>query len=59
MSLLLFDSSLVAEELEEKADLKARTAAPPLTPQPTVLFARYDSISHLFSWIILGEDLNL
>lgn len=38
--LLLFDSSLMAEELEEKADLKARMAAPPLTPQQTVLFAR-------------------
>lgn len=38
--MLLFNSSLVAEELEEKADLKARMAAPPLTPQQTVLFAR-------------------
>lgn len=38
--MLLLNSSLVAEELEEKADLKARMAAPPLTPQQTVLFAR-------------------
>lgn len=38
--LLLFASSLTAEEREEKADLKAPMAAPPLTPQQTVLFAR-------------------
>lgn len=39
---LLFDSSLMAEEREEKADLKAQMAAPPLTPQQTVLCARWD-----------------
>lgn len=38
--MLVFHSSLMAEELEEKDDSKARMAAPPLTPQQTVWFVR-------------------
>lgn len=38
--MLIFISSHMAEEQEEKDDLKARTAAPPLTPQQTVSFVR-------------------
>lgn len=38
--MLLFDCSLTAEEREERVDSKVRTAAPPLTPQQTVSFAR-------------------
>lgn len=38
--MLIFISSLMAEEQEEKDVLKARMAAPPLTPQQIVSFVR-------------------